>query len=757
MRVVAALVAAAALLALAAAAATLLNRQASVVYANPPAEAMAAVDVYCYGTPVPVGGTLVNLPYSWYAYIRVTAKSHGPGFTIDEVASPDGSRTPVYLPVPPGGSVSDDLPSPFTLPTRLYTRAMPGDVYRVDLGLRKVVDGVVGMWRGAPQGSNDTSPVDVFPSLYPNTGPVLRNETDLYIPGGSLSYWGSELVGSGRLVVAEYRPYSYATSSDIPAFIQMAAGGRVAGVYQFGNGTFLVAGPGANYTIYLGRGAAIVALDASDGTVRAYVNGSVFILGNFTSTPTVHAGAAGTATRPVYLAIVIDRSASMGGAFEGIADGIYKMMTKLARYNIHYALVEYVGRHVPPVSPPPGLRPPSGYPAAPVWLNSFIRIWTDFTTNYKAVAEALKRLGEHLGGPFEPQIAAVYAAVRYLSWPAGGNAVKVIALIGNEGLQNMGGAWPPNVPDWIRKIGSCEVAGIVPSDMICPEWDWREVARAAEWVREQAHARGIRIFVIGERIYYKYLGDVYIGPLTAKDAYMMGQFLVNMSIELARQPLGSRYEFFAVFRSRFITIDGLWPGDRVFVAGGGRLVSLVARGPRVVVDTLRYWTVRELIRIVESGGFRVWVVPSPAHLLALLPHHLFVHAVGDGVDAWLDTLVGYRIHCTPYINASSGTLVRLWLYDGMVAMNVSTDGGRTWAFLGTAPYVFIAVRPGGKLSIAGETIQAGGWWRGVKTGVVYAALSGSGDGTILVSGLNIPLHWRTATIDGPADVELRYG
>jgi len=102
-------------------------------------------------------------------------------------------------------------------------------------------------------------------------------------------------------------------------------------------------------------------------------------------------------------------------------------------------------------------------------------------------------------------------------------------------------------------------------------------------------------------------------------------------------PISSSVNYIGVFKDRSITINGLYPGDKVILSTPtGRSIQVDADGTTVTIDLLSNFGAYDLISAVLNGGISVSVQPSPSRIFTILPNKAYVHVVSKTSDTWVE-------------------------------------------------------------------------------------------------------------------------
>jgi len=117
-------------------------------------------------------------------------------------------------------------------------------------------------------------------------------------------------------------------------------------------------------------------------------------------------------------------------------------------------------------------------------------------------------------------------------------------------------------------------------------------------------------------------------------------------IPWVEHPVGSEVPLLAIFTSPYITIKGLYPGDRIVLATPGRTVTLPANNTVEQINVLKYFSPADLVTAFEqNGGIYLAIQPSIEHILSMLPAQMLIHVKGPNLDTWVPVPVLIKPHC----------------------------------------------------------------------------------------------------------------
>jgi len=118
---------------------------------------------------------------------------------------------------------------------------------------------------------------------------------------------------------------------------------------------------------------------------------------------------------------------------------------------------------------------------------------------------------------------------------------------------------------------------------------------------------------------------------------------VSGYIRYEKHPVGSLVWYQGVFRDRYITIKGLYPGDKLIISIPGKVITVNVYSTTMTIDVLSLFTVRELIEALKSvGGILIAIQPSPQRIISLLPSKAYIHVMSRTADTWVEVPVLLR-------------------------------------------------------------------------------------------------------------------
>jgi len=170
---------------------------------------------------------------------------------------------------------------------------------------------------------------------------------------------------------------------------------------------------------------------------------------------------------------------------------------------------------------------------------------------------------------------------------------------------------------------------------------------------------------------------------------------VSGYIRYEKYPVGSLVWYQGVFRDRYITIKGLYPGDKLIISIPGKVITLDVYSTTMAIDVLSLFTVKELIEALKTaGGILIAIQPSPQRIISLLPSKAYVHVASRTVDTWIEVPVLIRPSpsCVlTYGFTSYGTLIAE--RKGEVYNLTMIPSGSPPIVLGVFPRVEVSIRP----------------------------------------------------------------
>ena len=121
----------------------------------------------------------------------------------------------------------------------------------------------------------------------------------------------------------------------------------------------------------------------------------------------------------------------------------------------------------------------------------------------------------------------------------------------------------------------------------------------------------------------------------------------------------SKVYYQGLFKSKYLTITGLYPGDLVVLTTPHDVYTLKAENDTVTIDLLKAFGAQELIEALKRGGVRVTITPSYERVIPLLPTKALAHVKGGNVDTWVEVPVLARPKCTlrAGFRNTTGTLI----------------------------------------------------------------------------------------------------
>ena len=317
-----------------------------------------------------------------------------------------------------------------------------------------------------------------------------------------------------------------------------------------------------------------------------------------------------------FVALAIDSSGSMEDDWAALVSAIEASIDFLSGYDTYLALLDFT-------SP----EKCSAGPYDAIFCSKYVRVWTDFTTDYELVASIARNMV--ISGGKEPATDAVAIAAQILSWDKAreGVDVKVVVVASDEGLQEQ---------DYTKE----------------------EAIRLA---RE----KGIRVFVVRPAGAASSLDVLAVATggevlLLGSDASNLGEAIVKLIERLDLKParLASEFQFLGVYAGRTVTVTGLYPGDILLVAAPSRAYTFTVDAASMELDLLSLFTPRELVEAMMLwGGVRVTLLPSPEKVLSRIPENVLVEVRSLEGGVWqVPVELVKRVECRLPLELEGGTL-----------------------------------------------------------------------------------------------------
>ena len=152
-------------------------------------------------------------------------------------------------------------------------------------------------------------------------------------------------------------------------------------------------------------------------------------------------------------------------------------------------------------------------------------------------------------------------------------------------------------------------------------------------------------------------------------------------------PVSGLLHYLGIFTSPIIKVKGLFPGDTVVIVSRNAVKGFTANETEVDINLLKTFTPEDIVETLETeGAFTVKVLPSPAHLMYLLPRKLAVHVRAPGYDEWFEVEAPLRITCRMRLSVySSGPIYRAVLHTKDYNLWVILFNGSS---IGVYPYAY---------------------------------------------------------------------
>jgi len=545
--------------------------------------------------------------------------------------------------VKPGVATTIETPVVWTRDVKLYAPVSPGDKWVVAGGiLKKVEDGRILVLDMVP----DNPPLNYscpFGDIYDLKVAGKTIMMDAESPGCAPTMIAT--LPKEFFLVAAFTPSDYLyPENDVTFYVHINASDNifpgVAYLGGAGDGSYvsLQSLATSNTSFYPGPAVTPIplAVKYNDGSIIAYTAGGQ-IIGDAVAgvTPQLYLGLARQVpvTTKVQVAIVLDSSQSMGNEWDEVRSALSSAFEILAEKNVEIALVEFTGpkyllyvwdkwRRVGVDIPAIDIR--EEYADYYIYYDDYIGL-ADFTSNITLITTLLSDITP-LFKPFEPSADAMYAALSMLSWDTSPATARAMVLIVDECDQAIEHT-SDEVIELAQRMGvKIFVIMAEGADENC----WPSDYSTGELYSTYVQATGGQLLVIGV------------------NATRVGETLINIieNVNMTPTTLKTNIDYFGVFKSSVVTIDGLYPGDRIVVSAGETTTVVEASGPTVSIDLLNYFTIEDIVSALLNGGIQVAVQPSTEHLLSLLPDRALVHVRGENVDKWVEVPLYVHFDCS---------------------------------------------------------------------------------------------------------------
>lgn len=128
---------------------------------------------------------------------------------------------------------------------------------------------------------------------------------------------------------------------------------------------------------------------------------------------------------------------------------------------------------------------------------------------------------------------------------------------------------------------------------------------------------------------------------------------ISLEIGAAKQcsqdgEVSGLFTLVAAFKSRYIYIAGLTPGDKIYVQAYTYTKTITANAPTVTIDVLSIPT-NDLVSAIQNGGIMITIVPTKEHMKYLFPTGAWVHVRTPSSDAWYYVTTPLVVDCAEQI------------------------------------------------------------------------------------------------------------
>lgn len=149
---------------------------------------------------------------------------------------------------------------------------------------------------------------------------------------------------------------------------------------------------------------------------------------------------------------------------------------------------------------------------------------------------------------------------------------------------------------------------------------------------------------------------VHLWTLRGSSTVAQGAVWMNLSqiIKFEVYRVSSRMGL-GIYRSPYITIHNLYPGDQIILVANGKRVVLTANATTEKINLLKYYTAEDLVKAILSGGIYLTIVPSPEHITTLIPVLAKIRVKGEHYDYWETIKLNVYLTCKPTFTVDSQT------------------------------------------------------------------------------------------------------
>jgi len=645
-----------------------------------PLEARVVQRVTCTGYRTYTGdGYRITIPSSFRVDLEIYMKSlTDTPLIVDRIAPMAPGLPPLNrtFTLAPGETLLETVEAPWGTVRVMTAVAEPGDVLEANgLSLELVEPGRIAVVSEVP----DDPPSDYacpFGTVYDLQTAGKLMSVDAEEPGCAPTRVAT--VPPEFFLVAAFTPLNYIyPEHDITFYVHVDAPEGFPGVAYLG-GT----GDGLGYARlqslaegelsgYPGPGTDPIplALHYGDGWMTVYYAGGQYVESapQVASTADLYVGLArqAQAKNKLQLVIAIDSSVSMREEWNEVQVALLNSFELLEEKNAEIALAEFGGPN------PRAAAKRAQLSDYYIYYDSFIGL-TGFYDSPAAIIQLLSKL-RPMFWIHELDANAMYAALTMLPWDTSPTTARVLVLIVDE-CDQARDITPEDV------IAAAQEKGVMIYVILAdPNADsncGRNTYKTGEKYATYVEATGGELFVLGV------------------NATRLGETLLDIieNVNMTPITLETRVDYLGVFKSPLLRVEGLYPGDIVYIYHAGGVKTVAAESAVLAVNVVEEFGLEAVVEtLATAGGFTVMVVPTVERVIAMLPSSVAVHAVGAEHDMWVVVDSPVILDCQHGVEVDS---------EEPMELVAETREGLVWlvefngALLGSYPGVAITVAEG---------------------------------------------------------------
>lgn len=164
---------------------------------------------------------------------------------------------------------------------------------------------------------------------------------------------------------------------------------------------------------------------------------------------------------------------------------------------------------------------------------------------------------------------------------------------------------------------------------------------------------------------------------------------VTQVIRWVENRVSSDAYYMGVFKSRYLTIKGLFPGDRIVLMTPLKTYVTIADETIEQIDLLSVFTVKQLIEAMKGGGIILIIEPSTERIFMLLPTRGLFHVVSDFFNTWIEVPLKIRPYCNLTVGFRSNGLAVIERAGEVYKLYIQLPNTATLSLFGTYPKLYV--------------------------------------------------------------------